>query len=158
MAPPGIVFEHHSAPATFVFVNTAHFGEPVNPSAVIINNTTVINKTAEAGGIKRETKSLGGATPQRVLVNQGPSVDMVQKASGKSFQPTPIHQVAQRVTYPTSMKPNGSPSPAGAHNPNVFGQPGPSPEHSSMPGKPSGKGQPGKSDDDKGKGHGHGRQ
>jgi len=157
MVPPGIVFEHHAAPATFVFVNTAHFGDPMSPSAVIVNSTTVINKTADIGGVKRETKSLGGAAPQRVIVNQGPAVETVQKASGKSFQPTPIREVAQHTAYPPPMKPNGAPSPTTGHNPNVFGQPGPSPEHPGMPGRPSGKGQSGKGDDDKGRGHGHDR-
>jgi len=157
MGPAGIVFEHHATPSAFVFVSSGHFADPISPSAIIVNSTTIIKKTAVIGGPTRETKSFEGASPQRVVINHGPSVEIVQKASGKSFSPTPIQEVTRRITYPPSMKPNGTRSPTGAHSPNVFGQPGQSPEHPGNRGRPPGKGHSDKGDDDNGQGHGHGK-
>jgi len=96
LPPRGIVV----APRSFVFVEVGHFHDPVKPSTVIVNNTTIINKTTEIASIKHETRNLGGATPQKVVVNEGPHVDVIQKATGKKFSATPIREVASRSPVP----------------------------------------------------------
>ncbi len=96
LPPPGLIFATHPAPDLFVFVGTANFGGPVRPGAVIVKNSVIIKQTTEIGGVKRESRNLGGSGSQKVMVNNGPSVDMVQKASGKNFTAVPIRDAVRR--------------------------------------------------------------
>jgi hypothetical protein len=160
MPPPGIIFVSHPEPALFVFVNTEHFADPVRPSAVIVNNVAIAKKTTEITQIKRETRTLSGGAPQRVVMNRGPSVEMVQKATGKSFEATPVREVVKHTTLPSPVS-KSSPVPAtGMHAPGAQEQPRGSYPHS---GTPDGKGEHGpRGGDDRGRdrdhdhGHGHG--
>lgn len=94
---PGIVV----AGPSFVFVEAAHFGGPMSPSTVIVNNTTVINKTTLiAAGPRSESRSLGGGAPQRVMFNQGPGSDMIQKATGKSLNVVPVREAIRQTPVP----------------------------------------------------------
>jgi hypothetical protein len=104
LRPPGLLFARVPGPDHFVFVGAASFGGPVKASALIINNKAIIGKTSVLGGVKRETRSLGGASAQKVMVNHGPGIDMVQKASGKSFTAAPITQVVHRTPGPSPSK------------------------------------------------------
>lgn len=98
LGPPGVVV----AGPSFVFVEAAHFGGPVRPSSVIVNNTTVINKTTLiAASPKSESRSLGGAAPQRVVINEGPSVDMIRKATGKSVDAVPVREAVHQTPVPS---------------------------------------------------------
>jgi hypothetical protein len=96
LAPHGVVI----APRSFVFVEVARFHEPVRPATVIANNTTIINQTTEVGSIKRETRSFAGAAAQKVVVNKGPSVDEIRKATGKSVSFVSIGDAAGRNPVP----------------------------------------------------------
>ncbi len=96
--PPGRFFARHAAPESFVFVGTAHFGGRVAPGAVIVKNTTVFRMTAETGGVKRESHSFGGSGSQRVMVNHGPSVEMVQNATGRGLTAVSAREMSGRTT------------------------------------------------------------
>jgi hypothetical protein len=96
--PSGRIFARHAAPEAFVFVGTAHFGERVTPGAVIVRNTTIFRMTTESGGVKRESVSFAGASAQKVMVNHGPSVEMVQKSTGRSFAVVSAREISQRTT------------------------------------------------------------
>ncbi|HTL59574.1 MAG TPA: DUF6600 domain-containing protein, partial [Candidatus Limnocylindrales bacterium] len=98
MAPPGFFFAARPKPESFVFIGSAHFGGSVGPSVVIFKNTTVFSKTAEVGGMKRESRTVTGASSQRVMVNNGPKVEEVQKATGKTFRAVPIQEASRRTT------------------------------------------------------------
>src|SRR5439155_4844890 len=67
---------HHVSVAVagpqFVFVQAGRFHEPVRPATVIVNNTTIINKTAVINNVRRETRTIRGTAPQKVVVNEGP--------------------------------------------------------------------------------------
>jgi hypothetical protein len=75
---------------------------------VVIKNSAIFSKTAEVGGVKRETRSVTSAGAQRVMVNQGPKVEEVQKATGKPFRPVSIQEAARR-TATASYKRGGEP-------------------------------------------------
>ena len=62
--PPRRLVGSVAAPQ-FVFVGTARFSDPVRPSSVIVNNTTIIRQTTVINNIKNETRSIGGAGPAR---------------------------------------------------------------------------------------------
>jgi hypothetical protein len=108
LCPPGRVFARYPSPDHFVFVGTVNFGGPVKVSALIVKNAGVFGKTTLVGGVKRETRNLDGAASRKVMVNHGPGVDMIQKASGKTLSPAPITQVARRSPGPSSSKSSGA--------------------------------------------------
>ena len=97
--PTGVVL----APSLFMFVDVHHFHERVRPSTVIVNNQTIINRSTQITQINRETLNIGG-TQQRVVVNRGPGIDPIQKATGKRITPTPIREVVSRTHVPSTLK------------------------------------------------------
>jgi hypothetical protein len=88
----------------FVFVEAGRFHERVRPSTVIVNNTTIINKTTVINNIRQETKTFSGAKSQRVMVNEGPGVAMVQKATGQKVRTASIHEVARQTRAPAELQ------------------------------------------------------
>jgi hypothetical protein len=82
------------APQYFVFIERRHFCDLVRPNVVIVNNTTIVNKTVNITKINRVN---------HVVVNQGPPVDGIQKSNpGKVVRakierriPASIQQVRQ---------------------------------------------------------------
>jgi hypothetical protein len=94
----------------FVFVEVNRFSDPVRPSTVVVNNTTIINKTTVINNVRRETRDLGGAGRQKVVINEGPGVDLVQKGTGKTVRPVPIDEAARQTPAPrTLLSPTGEP-------------------------------------------------
>ena len=53
----------------FVFVQTASFHERVRPSRVVVNNTPSFIHTTASNNIRHETRAVGGAGSQPVVVN-----------------------------------------------------------------------------------------
>jgi hypothetical protein len=96
LGPGGVVF----AGPQFVFVDTAHFDRAIRPSNVIVNKTVVINKTRVVNNIKQETRIVGGGR-RTVMVNEGPGLAAVQKASGRAVSTVPIQEAARRARVPT---------------------------------------------------------
>ena len=62
------------APRSFVFVQEKHLLEPVRPATVVVNNTTIINKTVNITKIRVVNKT---------VVNDGPKADIVERESGR---------------------------------------------------------------------------
>jgi len=96
LPPRGIVV----VPRSFVFVEVGRFHEPVRPSTVIVNNTTIIHKTTELASLKHETRNLGGAEPQKVVINEGPGLNAIEKATGKKVRPVSIREAARQTPVP----------------------------------------------------------
>lgn len=99
---PGGVFIGVGAP--FVFVNAIHFHHHVRPSMVIVNNTTIINKTTQITDMKRGTRTFEKSGPQKVIINEGPGVAVVQKATGQQIKARPIREVVSRTAVPSSVR------------------------------------------------------
>jgi hypothetical protein len=104
LPPPGWFFANHPKPELFVFVGAGKFGDPVAPRTLIVNTKLTIKGTEEIGGIKRESVSLGGASAQKAMVNHGPDVAMVQKASGKTVRLTSINDAVRRTAAAAPVK------------------------------------------------------
>lgn len=77
------------APSLFVFVGLGHFCDPIQPSAVIVNNTTIIHNTRVVNNFRSESRSFNGGQ-HRIRVNSGPDVAKVQRVTGRHFNPTPV--------------------------------------------------------------------
>jgi Family of unknown function (DUF6600) len=108
LPPQGRIFATHPRPEAFVFVGERGFTSPIRPSVLLVNDRALFRKTSEIGGLKRESRSLGGATSRKVFINNGPAVEMVQRASGKRLRAVPITEAVGRwAGRPQSRKESG---------------------------------------------------
>jgi hypothetical protein len=117
LPPPHVSVAVAFGGPAFVFVETTRFHEPVQPSRVIVNNTTIINRTTVINNIKRETRTVGAAGPQKVVVNEGPGVDVVQKATGDKVKRVSIQEAASQTPAPPELtrgrnEPRSTPKPS----------------------------------------------
>ena len=102
MAPAGWVSVKVCAPSLFVFVGKPHFTGPLGPSKVIVNNHTIYKGSTVLKDVSHETRKIDGRAT-KVVVNHGPSVGMVEKATGKSVKAVPIREAAARTRVPSEM-------------------------------------------------------
>jgi uncharacterized protein DUF6600 len=65
------------SPRAYVFVEERHFQEPVRPSTVVVNNTTIINNTVNITNIK---------VVNNTVINEGPTTSVIETASGRKVQ------------------------------------------------------------------------
>jgi hypothetical protein len=84
-----------------VCVEATHFNDPIRPSTLIVNNITILKRTTVVGSARSETGILTGSTPQRVVVNDGPGLDLVRKATGKNITIVPIREAASHTPVPS---------------------------------------------------------
>ena len=64
------------SPRAYVFVEERHFMEPVRRSTVVVNNTTIINKT---------------------VINEAPATIVIEKASGRKVQAVPVQELRHKT-------------------------------------------------------------
>ncbi len=76
MYPPGV---RVISPRAYVFVEERHFTEPVRRSTVIVNNTTIINKT---------------------VINEAPATAAIEKASGRKVQQVAVRELRHKEEAP----------------------------------------------------------
>ena len=131
-SPPGFVV----VPTYYVFVEGRNFREHVRPNVVIINNQTVFNRTTETATARREDRQFNGKT-RRVVVNEGPGADRIEKATGKQFAAVSVREADRQtfVSVPQKLKqpavePRAKPdsvqtpaNPAPEHQPTLGGPP-----------------------------------
>jgi ribosomal protein L12E/L44/L45/RPP1/RPP2 len=154
------------APPLFGFVAVGRFHEQINPAKVVINDTKIIKQTKEITEIERANRTIGGVQ-QKVVINEGPGVAVVQKATGQKIPEVPIQEAVRQSPAPRSgaratTKPEAPSSEAAASKDQKAQQDEPS-EKDKQPGaepaQPS-KGKKPKSDSNwwgGGKGHGKGK-
>jgi hypothetical protein len=81
------IHEPAHPPRAFVFVEERRLLEPVRPQTVIVNNSTVINKTVNITKIKVVNKT---------VVNEGPRPEAIERVSGRKVQSLPTHDVRRK--------------------------------------------------------------
>jgi len=87
----------------FVFTDVHHFHDRFRPSSLIVNNTTIINRTRVIGSVSRETRTIDGA-PRRVAINQGPRVERIQTVTKTTFNPVPIREAVRQTPIPPAVR------------------------------------------------------
>jgi hypothetical protein len=89
VAPGGVVEVnvHTIQPRAYVFVEERHFLEPVRPTTVVVNNTTVINKTVNITNVK---------VVNNTVINEGPRTQVIEQASGRKVQAVPVHELRRK--------------------------------------------------------------
>jgi len=91
------------SPSWFVFIDVGHFHNHFRRSSLIVDNRTILDRTRRIGDFRRETRDFGG-TRQRVVYNTGPSIDSVQRGTGRRFSPVPVQQVIRETPVPTNVR------------------------------------------------------
>jgi hypothetical protein len=94
------------APSLFVFVDLHHFRDHHRPSTLIVNDRTILDRTKRVGDFRRETRNFEGSS-RRIVINEGPKVESVQKATGQRFNRLPVTDVIRQTPAPTNFR-NGS--------------------------------------------------
>ncbi|MEY2429716.1 MAG: hypothetical protein QOJ40_2601 [Verrucomicrobiota bacterium] len=79
--------QSHVSPRAFVFVKQGQFLEPIRPTMVAVNNTTIINKTVTITNTK---------IVNNTVINGGPATTAIEKASGRKVQAVPMRDLRQK--------------------------------------------------------------
>ena len=95
--PPRFFFSRHVEPSAFVFVDSRHFNERVSPKTVIVNNLTIIKNTTEITRPGRANRNFNGQSRQ-VVINQGPGVELIEKATGKKFAAVSVREADRKTS------------------------------------------------------------
>src|SRR5262245_14125704 len=76
-------YEPAFASRAFVFVEHRRMLEPVRPKTVIVNNTTIINKTVNITQVNVVNKT---------VINEGPRPEMIERESGRKIHTIPVRE------------------------------------------------------------------
>jgi len=95
-APGGVWHEPVVADRLFVFVELNHFSEPIHRRSVIVNNTTIINKTVNVTKFSRVN---------HVVVNNGPDVKAIERVSSRKLTVAPARAGRPEVVRPGEPAP-----------------------------------------------------
>jgi hypothetical protein len=99
--PRGFVIE----PTYYVFVESRRFHDHIVRKAVTINNLTIIERTKSIKNLHREQKQIDGQS-RTVIVNDGPSVQTIEQATGLKYSATPVSTADRKAfaAIPKAMK------------------------------------------------------
>jgi hypothetical protein len=83
------VADHEPAFAAraYVFVEHRRMLEPIRPRTVIVNNTTIINKTINVTHVKVGNKT---------VINEGPRPEVIERASGRKVHSVAVHEFRRK--------------------------------------------------------------
>jgi hypothetical protein len=92
------------APSLFCFVDIHHFSGSHHPRDFIVNDRTVIERTRVIStNVRRENRTFEGRS-ERVVINSGPSMEVVQKATGTRFSPRPVREIVRQEPLPQKIR------------------------------------------------------
>jgi hypothetical protein len=86
--------------SAFVFVELSHFHERVRPTAVIVNNASVIARTAVVNNPHRENRVVVEGVTRTVVFNEGPGLAAVQKATANQVKHLAIQDAVRQTPIP----------------------------------------------------------
>ena len=75
------------SPRAFVFVEQRGFLNPIRPSTVVVNNTTIIKQTVNITNTK---------IVNNTVINEGPEIAAIEKASGRKVQAVAVRELRQK--------------------------------------------------------------
>jgi hypothetical protein len=83
------------SPRAFVFVEQRRFLEPIRPTTVVANNTTIINKTVNITNTKIVNNN---------VINEGPKTQVIEQVSGRKIQAVPVSELRRKQEAPLVAK------------------------------------------------------
>jgi hypothetical protein len=78
------VRETSFAPRAYVFVSEQRLLEPVRPTTVIANNTTIINQTVNITKVQ---------VVNQTVINEGPRPEIIERRSGRKIEAVPVREL-----------------------------------------------------------------
>jgi hypothetical protein len=91
-------------PGLFAFVAVDRFADPVRRSTLIVDRPAIIEKTTLINENRRETRSIDGGAARKVVINEGPGREMIEKAGGKKFDVVPVKEVVRQTPAPKALR------------------------------------------------------
>jgi hypothetical protein len=118
------VREASFAPRAYVFVSEQRLLERVRPTTVIINNTTVVNRTVNITKIQVVNKT---------VINEGPRPEVIERRSGRKIEAVPVRELRRKEeTEVVARQPHIPPGIAKRNQPPLRTEPAPA---TSVPGR-----------------------
>ena len=68
-----------------------------------MNNTRIVNQTKLINNIKSETKTLAGTGPRKVMVNEGPGAELIERSAARKISPVPIGDAVKQTPVPQEV-------------------------------------------------------
>ena len=88
----------------FTFVDVHRFRDHFhNRRDLIVNNTTIINRTKVINDFHRQSVDFDGHQ-RTVFANRGPGVDPIRRATGKDFTTRPVRDVIRETRQPETLR------------------------------------------------------
>jgi hypothetical protein len=102
-------------PEFFVFTGTHDFGRQFHSRRdFVVNDRNIINRTHVRNEFSTRNVNIGGHE-RRISVNQGPAMESIQRATGRTYQARPVQDVA-RERQPANLHQNGQQEPGRDRN------------------------------------------
>ena len=91
------------APSFFTFCDVHNFRNHFQRRDLIVNNTTIINRTKVINNFQRQSVDFDGRQ-RTIFANKGPGVDPIQRATGAKFTPRPVRDVIRESPHPDNVR------------------------------------------------------
>jgi hypothetical protein len=88
----------------FVFVSEQRLLEPVRPTTVIVNNTTIINQTVNITKVQVVNKT---------VIAEGPRPEVIERKSGRKIEAVPVRELRRREETEVAAKQRNIPTRSG---------------------------------------------
>ena len=96
------------AASFFTFCDVHHFQDHFGSRRdLIVNNTTIINRTKVVNNFSRQTVDFGGHQ-RTVFENRGPGIDPIKRATGRDLTPRPVRDVVRESRQPENVRRDGN--------------------------------------------------
>jgi hypothetical protein len=92
------------APRGFVFVSEQRLLEPVRPTTVVVNNTTIINQTVNITKVQ---------VVNQTVINEGPRPEVIERKSGRKVEAVPVRELRRREETEVVAKQRNIPTRSG---------------------------------------------
>jgi len=120
------------AASFFTFCDVHRFRDHFNRRDLIVNNTTIINRTRVIRDFQRQTVDFDGRQ-RTIYANRGPGVDSIQRATGTRFTPRPVRDVVRESPRPDNVRRDGDQRRNGDQRPANDARPTPAPTGRDQP-------------------------
>lgn len=104
MGPRAGLFNWHRSEPVYVFVETRHFHDRFTPHSVIVNSTTLVNRTKVISHARQDKRAIGGASARWVVANDGPGVASIERATGTKMRAVSVVEIQHRSPAPAVME------------------------------------------------------
>lgn len=111
-------------PSEFVFVDIHRFHHRIRRDNLVVGDPSIFHRSRVINNVRREVRRVDGVA-RSVVLDPGPGVDPIQRATGAKFTARPVRELAAQTPVPPSINRNPSaqgrvevpPAPTGREQP-----------------------------------------